>query len=94
MEEIEEGVGMIIQLEEHYLDREARHYMLTGIHPDLKPWHPHWTTLKLHWSMSGKWVSAPIYQDTQGDEPRIYRIARIEKYIDRRGQIKEATAYG
>ena len=78
MEETE-GVDMIIQLEENYPDSGARHYMHAGIHPDLKPWHPHWTTLKLHWSMSGKWVSAPIYQDTQGDDPRVYRIARKEK---------------
>ena len=34
------------------------------------------------------------YFDIQGDDPRIYRIARIEKYIDRRGQIREAIAYG
>merc|ERR1712208_31812 len=68
--------------------------MHVGIHPDLKPWHPHWTTLKLDWSMSGKWVLAPISQDSQGDDPNIYRIARIEKYIDRRGQIREAIAYG
>ena len=84
---IEENGYMIIQLEENYPDNGGRHYMHVGIHPDLKPWHPHWTTLKLDWSISGRWVPAPIYQDSQGDDPSIYRIARIEKYIDRRGHI-------
>ena len=42
------GEDMIIQLEENYPDNGGRHYMHVGIHPDLKPWHPHWTTLKLH----------------------------------------------
>ena len=68
--------------------------MHDNIHPDLEVWHPHWTNLKLHWSMSGKWVSIPILQSTEGDDPRLYRIGRIEKYIDKRGQTREAEAYG
>ena len=44
--------------------------------------------------MRGKWVFEPALQTVEGDDPRLYRIARIEKYIDVRGQTKEAIAYG
>ena len=44
--------------------------------------------------MTGRWVPAPVYQDAEGDDPRSHRIARIEKYIDKKGQIKEFLAYG
>ena len=39
-------------------------------------------------------MGVPIYQDIKGEEARTFRIARIEKYIDRKGQIREALAYG
>ena len=35
-----EGEALIIQLEEPYPDKGAKHYMQKGIHPELKPWHP------------------------------------------------------
>ena len=67
---------------------------MKGINPSLKDWHPKWTTLKINWSLSGRWVGAPIYKDTKGDDPKTYRVARIEKYIDIEGKIREVLAYG
>ena len=88
------GEDKIIQLEKRYPDNKGRHYMENSIQSNLEKWHPHWTPLKLEWSMSGQWVNVPILQSVEGDDPRLYRMARIEKYIDVRGQTKEAIAYG
>ena len=85
---------ILIQMEDHYPDLENKHFMHKSINPHLKPWHLSWTTVKVGWSWSGRWVPAPVYQDTEGDDPRSHRIARIEKYIDKKGQIKEVLAYG
>ena len=90
----EMGEDKMIQLEKRYPYNKGSHYMENSIHPDLEGWHPHWATLKLECSMSGKGVSVPIIQSVEWDDLRLYRMARIEKYIDARGQTWEAIAYG
>ena len=84
----------VIQVEDHHPDKGDKHCNQVWVNQDLKDWHPKWTTLRLTWTLSGKWVKAPKHRDTTGDEIFTYRIARIEKYIDSEGRVREALAYG
>ena len=42
----------------------------------------------------GEWIAVPKHDFVSGGEPKNYRIARREKYFDKKGQIQEAMAYG
>ena len=61
---------------------------------ELKEWHPKYTTLRLRWTLSGRWVKAPVIRDLNGDNFYTYRVARIEKYVDKYGTMREALSYG
>ena len=64
MEENKEDLK-VIQVEDHFLDEGSRHYSHEWVNPDLRDWHPKWTTLRLKWTLSGRWVKAPKTQRYQ-----------------------------
>ena len=56
----------VIQMENHYPDVEGgKHYHPLWVNKDLKDWQPKYTSLKLIWTYSGRWVKVPIWRDTR-----------------------------
>ena len=63
----------------------------------LEEGHPRFTTLNLVWSLTGVWMGVPKYSTAfikEGEEVHNYNVARVEKYVDKEGNVKEAMAYG
>ena len=86
-----------IQLIKRYPEepgRQGRHHHESHIISNLPDWHPTYTRLSLEWTNTGKWVSVPKHDDHVGPEPWNYSIGSRERYIDEKGQMKEAIAYG
>ena len=88
-----------LQPECHYIPsvNEGRevHPHSYRIHPDLQFWHPKPSTLNLTWTHTGQWVKVPRKQDQPGGpDYHSYKVARLEKYVDIRGDTKTAVAYG
>ena len=74
--------------------RHGRHFHESHIEPNLPDFHPPWTNLSLEWTTTGEWIPVPKFSDHVGSEPRNYKVARREKYIDEEGKLKEAISYG
>ena len=58
----------IIQVEYHYRDDGDRHYQHEWVITELREWHPRFTTLRLRWTLTGRWVKAPKRRDISGDD--------------------------
>ena len=72
-----------IQYEAHYSAGEGKnHYLPRWVITEIYDWLPEFTTLKLAWTLSGRWVKIPKYREYIGDDPHTGEIGRIEKYID------------
>ena len=70
------------------------YYHEQNVIPDLPYYHPDRTDLALDWTYHGRWCDIPRNRNHTGPAARGWRIARIEKYLDEEGRIKEAFAYG
>ena len=88
-----------LQKELHYstsiVDGREIHPHYSRILPDLEIWQPRPTTLNLEWTYSGDWVKVPkIQEQPGGPDYHLYRVARLEKYVDYSGELRSAVAYG
>ena len=58
-------------------------------------WHPQPCKLNLKFSHAGEWIKIPKVQgDSTGPDYSEYHIGRLERYIDIKGIVRKAVAYG
>ena len=76
------------------MTENGMYYHEKNVIPDLPYYHPDRTNLALDWTYHGRWCDIPRNRNHTGPAARGWRIARIEKYLDEEGRIKEAFAYG
>ena len=91
------GIDKIIQDQRNYPEeegRKGRHFLEAFVTTGLPEWHPKWKNLWLKWTLSGEWISVPRHREDGGGDPKNYRIARRERYVNEEGLIQEAMAYG
>ena len=91
------GIDKIIQEQRKYPEeegRKGRHFFEAHVTTGVPEWHPKWKNILLEWTLSGEWISVPRHREDGGGDPKNYRIARRERYVNEKGQIQEAMAYG
>ena len=52
------------------------------------------TNKLLVWTQTGSWVQVPMLEGFMGGDPKSYKVARKEKYINEEGEQREAISYG
>ena len=58
-------------------------------------WHPLPSKLILKFSHAGEWIKIPRAKgDTSGPDYTEYFIGRLERYLDSKGNVRKAVAYG
>ena len=74
---------------------EYKHPCHKKVKKDLMSSHPKFTSLNLDWSHEGSWHKIPRIPDNMnGPNYHSYWVGRVEPYIDTRGELKRAFAYG